>query len=166
MLFFVAARRVVSSRIIARSKWAPWLGCSNKPASLRRNFLPLFASEIMIPTTILKLDPPVEPQDYFLAPEKLISGNPKQTVWMHYTDATNQFFVGVWRSEPGKWRIAYTEEEYCLMLEGTSIITNESGEAITLVAGDSFVIPRGFVGTWEVVVATTKRFVIYEKGSR
>ena len=82
---------------------------------------------------------------------------------MHYTDSTNQFFVGVWRSEPGKWRIAYTEEEYCLMLEGTSVITSESGEAITLVAGDSFVIPRGFVGTWEVVVATTKRFVIYEK---
>jgi len=49
------------------------------------------------------------------------------------------------------------------MLEGTSVITNESGEVITLVAGDSFVIPRGFVGTWEVVVATTKRFVIYEK---
>ena len=68
----------------------------------------------MIPTTILKLDVPVEPQVYFLAAEKLISGNPKPTVWMHYTDSTNQFFVG----------------------------------------------------TWEVVVATTKRFVIYEKGSR
>jgi uncharacterized cupin superfamily protein len=28
--------------------------------------------------------------------------------------------------------------------------------------GDEFVIPRGFVGTWEVVEPTLKRFVIHE----
>jgi hypothetical protein len=32
-------------------------------------------------------------------------------------------------------------------------------------AGESFVIPRGFVGTWEVVETTVKRFVIYEASS-
>ena len=101
--------------------------------------------------------------DYFLPPEKLVSGNPKQTLWMHYTDPTNQYFAGLWRSEPGKWRINYTEEEYCRMLEGRSVITDEAGHAVTVVAGDEFVIPRGFVGTWEVVETSTKRFVIYEK---
>ncbi|MFO6421201.1 cupin domain-containing protein [Hylemonella sp. W303a] len=102
-------------------------------------------------------------EDYFLAPEKLITGNPKQTLWMHYTDPTKQYFVGVWRSEPGKWRVHYTEEEYCRMLDGVSIITDEWGQAVTVRAGDEFVVPRGFVGTWEVVETTTKRFVIYEK---
>ena len=29
-------------------------------------------------------------------------------------------------------------------------------------AGDRFVISRGFLGTWEVVTTTTKRFVIFE----
>jgi uncharacterized cupin superfamily protein len=33
---------------------------------------------------------------------------------------------------------------------------------VTVGAGDSFVVPRGFVGTWEVVATTTKRFVIHE----
>lgn len=103
------------------------------------------------------------PEDYFLAPEKLITGNPKQTLWMHYTDPTKQYFVGVWRSEPGKWRIHYTEEEYCHMLDGVSVITDEAGHAVTVVAGEEFVIPRGFIGTWEVVKTSTKRFVIYEK---
>lgn len=116
----------------------------------------------MTAPSLLKLDSSVAPDVYFLPSEKLISGNPQQTVWMHYTDPTQQFFSGVWRSEPGKWRIAYTEEEYCHMLEGRSIVTNADGEAVTVSAGDSFVIPRGFTGTWEVVETSRKRFVIYE----
>lgn len=111
---------------------------------------------------LLKLDAAVPPEDYFLPPEKLLSGNPKQTVWMHYTDPTRQFFTGIWRSEPGKWRIAYTEEEFCLVLEGRSIVTDAAGRSVTVSAGESFVIPRGFTGSWEVVETTTKRFVIYE----
>ena len=114
------------------------------------------------PTLIKLVDATGTPLEYFLPPEKLISGNPKQTVWMHYKDPTSQFFVGLWRSEPGKWRIAYTEQEFCLMLEGSSIVTDQAGRSVTVSAGESFVIPRGFVGTWEVVEPTTKRFVIYE----
>lgn len=116
--------------------------------------------------TLTRIDAVGTPEDYMLPPEKLLSGNPKQTVWMHYTDPSGQFLVGQWRSEPGKWRIAYTEEEYCQLLEGTSIVTSAAGESFTLVAGDRFVLPRGFVGTWEVVETTTKRFVIYEAAAR
>ena len=101
-------------------------------------------------------------EEYFLAPDRLISGNPKQTLWTQYTDATRKFFAGIWRSEPGKWKVSYTEEEYCQMIEGVSVITDADGQTLTVRAGDSFVIPRGFVGTWEVVDRTTKRFVIYE----
>jgi uncharacterized protein len=103
-----------------------------------------------------------EAEEYFLPAEKLISGNPKQSLWMHYTDPSKQFFVGIWRSEPGKWKISYTEEEYCHMQEGVSIITDNEGKATTIKAGDEFVVPKGFVGTWEVVETSTKRFVIYE----
>ena len=103
-----------------------------------------------------------EKEEYFLAPEKLIDGNPKQTVWMQYTDPTSNFFVGIWHSEKGKWKISYTEEETCQILGGESIITDHEGNSTTVKAGDSFVIPRGFVGTWEVVSPTKKNFVIYE----
>lgn len=106
-----------------------------------------------------------EPDSYFLAPEKLLSGNPRQTVRMHYTDPTAQFLVGEWHSEVGMWRVSYTEEEYCQMLEGVSVLTDDQGHAVTVTAGDSFVVPRGFVGTWEVVQPTRKTFVIYESAS-
>jgi len=101
-------------------------------------------------------------QEYHLAADKLLVGNPRQTVWMDYTDPSKQFFAGLWRSEPGKWKVRYTEEEYCHLLEGVSVIEDAAGHAVTVKAGDSFVVPRGFVGTWEVVERTTKRFVIYE----
>ena len=81
-----------------------------------------------------------EKEEYFLAPEKLVAGNPKQTVWMQYSDPTDKFFVGMWHSEVGKWKISYTEEEACQILEGESIITDQSGNATTVKAGDSFVI--------------------------
>lgn len=107
----------------------------------------------------------VEPERYFLPEEKLLQGNPQQTLWTQYSDTSGQFFAGVWASEVGKWKIRYTEEEYCLILEGESVITDEQGVAVTVRAGDSFVIPRGFVGSWEVLVPTRKNFVIYEAAS-
>jgi uncharacterized cupin superfamily protein len=103
-------------------------------------------------------------EDYYLPAEKLLIGNPKQSVWMNYTDPTDKFFVGTWFSEIGKWNISYTEEEYCELLEGTSVITDEAGQSVTVTKGDRFVVPRGFTGTWEVVQPTRKTFVIYEAG--
>ena len=104
-------------------------------------------------------------EEYFLPSEKLLHGNPRQTVWIHYVDATGKFSSGVWSSEPGKWKISYTEEEFCHMIEGRSIITEDGGASVEVSAGESFVIPRGFVGTWEVVERTTKQFAIYEPGA-
>jgi uncharacterized cupin superfamily protein len=103
-------------------------------------------------------------EEYFLPGDKLIHGNPRQCVWKHYADGSGKFFAGVWSSEVGKWRISYTEEEYCQILQGKSIIADAAGNATTVSTGDSVVVPRGFVGTWEVVEPTRKIYVIYEPG--
>ncbi|MEO7774933.1 MAG: cupin domain-containing protein [Steroidobacteraceae bacterium] len=101
-------------------------------------------------------------EDYFVAAEKLLTGNPRQTAWIHYTDSSGRFSAGYWRSEPGKWRVSYSEEEFCQILEGVSILTDVAGTAVTVSSGDSFVVPGGFSGTWEVVETTRKLFVISE----
>ena len=101
-------------------------------------------------------------EEYFVSSEKLLEGNPKQTLWMHHSGSTGEFCSGVWSSEPGKWKISYTEEEFCHMIAGRSIITENGGRSVQVLAGDSFVIPRGFTGTWEVVERTTKQFAIHE----
>jgi len=101
-------------------------------------------------------------ESYHLAPDKLIAGNPKQEVWLQYSNESQQYLVGIWASERGKWKVAYTEEEYCELLEGRSVISDLSGNAVTVTRGDRFVVPRGFAGTWEVVEPTRKVFVIHQ----
>ena len=66
----------------------------------------------------------------------------------------------MWESTPGKWRISYDEWEFCHILSGVSVITEDGGEARTVKAGDAFVLRPGFKGTWEVVETTRKEYVI------
>ncbi len=103
-------------------------------------------------------------EDYYLGAEKLLTGNPKQTVWKQYEDPSGKFFAGLWASDIGKWRVSYTETEYCEILQGLSIITDAQGQATRVKPGDRFVLPRGFQGTWEVLEWTQKAYVIYETG--
>lgn len=103
-------------------------------------------------------------ESYYLAADKLLQGNPRQTAWVQHASDDQRFSAGLWHSEVGQWRIRYTEDEYCRILEGRSILRSDDGRVVAVGPGDEFVIPRGFVGSWEVVEPTLKRFVIHEPG--
>jgi uncharacterized cupin superfamily protein len=49
------------------------------------------------------------------------------------------------------------------MMAGRIVLTSDDGAAYSFGAGDAFVIPAGFSGTWEVVVDCTKIYAIFEK---
>jgi uncharacterized protein len=98
-------------------------------------------------------------------PAKVIAGAPDQVAWNAHTDATGQFSAGTWEGAPGHWRVAYTETELCHMLSGVVVVRDEEGGAATFRAGDSFVIPAGFVGSWEVVEPARKLYAIFEPAS-
>lgn len=103
----------------------------------------------------------VQPEEDGPAPDRLIAGDPKFRTW-NLEEAEGGLYAGVWEATPGKWRIAYEEWEFCHILSGVSVITEEGGEAHTLRAGDSFILRPGLKGTWEVVETTTKEYVIRE----
>ena len=103
------------------------------------------------------------PEHYRPAPEKIIKGDPAQSVTNDYSSPCNQFHAGVWEGEPGQWTIRYTEHEYCEILQGVSVIRDEQGNAKTVRAGDRFVIPAGLVGTWEVLETCRKVYVMFEQ---
>lgn len=105
-----------------------------------------------------------ESVEYLPSAEKIISGRPLQRIWSLYTDSSEKFSVGVWECEPGAWRVHYTEEEYCRILVGRSLLTNADGVVREVMAGDEFVIPRDFTGIWEVVERTRKTYVVCEAG--
>ena len=106
--------------------------------------------------------PSGEPELSTLPAAKLLRGNPEQRVWNAYADPAGRLFVGHWESEPGKWSIRYTEQEYCEILAGRSVITDGRGVATAVGPGDRIVIPAGFEGSWEVLETTRKVYVICE----
>ena len=112
-----------------------------------------------MPETFLRLTPEAAVAETGApAPDRLISGSPEFTTWN--VEDRDGLYCGIWRSTPGKWRIVYDEWEYCQILEGHSILTEDGGEPRHIRAGDSFILRPGFTGTWEVVETTTKDYVI------
>jgi len=96
-------------------------------------------------------------------PNNVISGAPQTSVQNYYTDKSGDFYSGVWESTAGKWAINYTEDEFCILLEGQVVLADESGKAERFKAGDAFVIPAGFKGTWETVQKVRKFYAISER---
>jgi len=111
---------------------------------------------------IVRLDRQVEPDLSTPPAEQLLAGAPQLQVRNFFTDASQQFFAGRWSATRGKWRVRYTENELCVMTGGRVVIASETGERASFGPGDAFVIPAGFVGTWEVVEDCSKIYAIFE----
>jgi uncharacterized cupin superfamily protein len=81
-----------------------------------------------------------------------------------YTSDNRKFTVGLWESGPGTLQSdAYPHDEYCLVLEGHLIVTNRSGQREEFDPGDTFVIPKGWAGTWDMTTRLKKQYVAFEE---
>lgn len=94
--------------------------------------------------------------------DRLISGQPAQAVANAYSTADERFHCGIWEGDVGAWRVRYTEHELCHMLTGTVRMIGDDGSETMFAAGDSFVIPAGFEGVWEVLEPARKLYAVYE----
>jgi uncharacterized protein len=112
--------------------------------------------------TIVSLDGEVEPEVSVPPAERLLAGTPQTQVRNFFTDDSQQFFAGRWSATRGKWRVRYSETELCVMTAGRVVIESASGARSAFGAGDAFVIPAGFEGTWEVVEDCAKIYAIFE----
>jgi uncharacterized cupin superfamily protein len=98
---------------------------------------------------IIDFSAPLDAESSAPAAERLVSGDPRQSIANHFTDVSQQFFAGTWSSTPGKWRIRYTENEFCCLTKGRVVLENLSGQRWEFTAGMGFVVPSGFEGTWK-----------------
>jgi uncharacterized protein len=119
-------------------------------------------TEALAPTLVDFATAPAETTVAKPPADRLLAGTPEHTARNYFSDSGGRFFAGVWESTPGRWRVRYTENEFCHITRGRVRIADASGQQWTFKAGDSFVIPAGFVGTWETIEPTSKLYVIYE----
>ena len=99
------------------------------------------------------------------SPENILAGIPRARVSNQYAETTQQFFCGIWTSTAGKWRVRYTEHEFCVIIEGRVRVESVTGEKYELRAGDAFVVPAGFECIWEVIEPCKKWYSIIEARS-
>lgn len=68
--------------------------------------------------------------------------------------------VGVWEAGASRTRLQnFPFTEYVLMISGRVIVIEEDGTSSTFVAGDTFVIPKGWSGIWDVQERMKKQIV-------
>lgn len=95
-----------------------------------------------------------------IATEKVISGAPRAGLRSAFENEAKGFYVGTWGSEVGAWRVAYDEDELCVILEGRVRLTEEGGESREFGPGAAFVVPAGFSGVWETLEPLRKIYAI------
>ncbi|WP_255573634.1 cupin domain-containing protein [Deefgea tanakiae] len=109
----------------------------------------------------------VVPSIDFPRPDRLVSGQPKRTTWMHYESQDQQLSCGIWACEVGSWRIQFAKdkEEFFCVIEGQVCLWDESGLGVVVRAGEAAVIPAGFRGSFEVQEAVRKYFVVLDRSA-
>lgn len=98
-------------------------------------------------------------------PDRLLRGNPARTTWNLFTNTGGELSAGIWACEPGAWNIAFPagKDEFFCVIEGRIRITDAAGTAREFGPGDACVIPAGFTGSFEVLEAVRKHYVVFER---
>lgn len=115
-----------------------------------------------IPKVVSFQDPLPEPHRYRPQADRILSGDPAQAATNLFQSSDGRFNSGIWEAQRGKWRVVFNESEFCHLLSGIIVVTGDDGSQRTFRAGDAFVSPAGFSGTWEIVEAAKKLYAYYE----
>ena len=68
--------------------------------------------------------------------------------------------IGLWEADVSKTKlIDYPFTEYVLMISGRLVITNDDGSSQEFTAGDTFVMPKGWTGIWDIQERMKKQMV-------
>lgn len=120
------------------------------------------------PARLIKLpaEPEGNPEVDHPRPERLLRGNPRRETWnlVEAEMAAGKAYAGVWRCEPGRWRIAMgpTERELFTVLRGHCRVHDAQGDFEEVGPGEGLYIPPGFEGEFEVLEHLTKTYMIVE----
>lgn len=99
----------------------------------------------------------------YIAADSVADGVAHERGHMFFTNAAGNVNVVVWECTPCIEEVRdYPFDQCCFVLEGSLTITDQSGHAETFELGDSYVIPRGFNGTWQMTEHYKNYFITVE----
>lgn len=95
--------------------------------------------------------------------DRLVNGNPKRLTSTLYKHPNMN--CGIWQCEIGAWNIQFADnkQEFFQLIEGVVRLHDAHTQSfIEIKAGEAGIIPPSFIGTFEVVEAVKKYFVVVE----
>jgi len=94
--------------------------------------------------------------------EMVLSGRSKHSY--HTFFSGEEVVVEVYEAEPAKLKIdePWPYDEFIYVLSGKLVLTDARGEVTQFVAGESLVVPKGFLGIWEMQ-GNFRELVVIEK---
>lgn len=95
-------------------------------------------------------------------PDRVVEGDPQHQTHLHFRSPDDRLIAGTWTSTPGKWHAFTGRDEFCHIISGHCALISDEGQRWEFKQGQSFLIPHGFKGYWEIIETTTKHFVIRE----
>lgn len=104
-----------------------------------------------------------EPSIDFPRPERLISGNPERITHSLYEHPNMS--CGTWQCEVGAWNIVFAanKQEFFQIIEGKVRLKDaKTNTFVEVKAGEAGIIPPSFQGTFEVIEAVKKYYVLVE----
>lgn len=115
----------------------------------------------MSPRHVIAFDPNAIPPREILTDDPVVVDTPfRAESWRHFTHEEKGAFSGIWQAGPHLERVDCDYDEMCHLLEGQVRLTDSDGNARIFGPGDSFVVARGFKGTWENLTHVRKVFFI------
>ena len=94
-------------------------------------------------------------------PSRPLRGNTTYRTLESFSAAHGALSSGVWEATAGAFRsLCAGYVEFCHILEGSCRVVDPDGTVHHFQAGDSFVLPEGFNGHWEVDERGKKVFFI------
>ncbi len=94
--------------------------------------------------------------------EIVLSGRSKHSY--HTFFSGEEVVVEVYEAQPAKLKIdePWPYDEFIYLLSGKLVLTDAKGEVTQYVAGESLVVPKGFLGIWEMQ-GNFRELVVIEK---
>jgi uncharacterized cupin superfamily protein len=101
-----------------------------------------------------------EPREYRPPAERVLEGDVICRNWDIDSAKNGAVRAGIFESTPGVNRSIKGETwEFCYILSGVAVITEDGHEPVTYKAGDCFILKPGYTGTWRTLETVRKVWV-------
>lgn len=68
--------------------------------------------------------------------------------------------AGIWECSAGAYRVTVERDEFCHLLAGRVVVSEDGREPVELRPGDCMMFPRGWTGEWRIVEPIRKVYMV------